>query len=391
MIQEHLLTSQVDSILSSLERVGFQRTAFEWVKVDGSFAGLVSGTVPALFHSESAAYFAFAQVPTEWLARHHVRTRSKGGEHWIQFAPGSETPSEVHRELRWEEVLTFISQWGTYVQREMRAGLGVVELIPPEHLMDHAQEQSRTLQERQAVRANFLQRLYTAAAGSTAAAIPWQQISSELGISDDEAQNVISYLCSLGDAQRVSMAYLSITQQGMKTAEDGMIAATAKSPGPLPDVPPELQDSLAGFRKDHPEGRPTAFVMMKFGTGRAHKEITEAIRQALQPYGIAALRADDRQYHDDLFANILTYIYGCTFGIAVFERVEGEDFNPNVSLEVGYLMGLRKSVCLLKDRTLRTLPTDLTGKLYRQFDVHDPHGTIPIELNRWLADKGFVG
>src|SRR3990172_35156 len=90
------------------------------------------------------------------------------------------------------------------------------------------------------------------------------------------------------------------------------------------------------------------------------------------------------------FPNILTYIYGCEFGIAVFERIESDEFNPNVSLEVGYMLALRKPVCLLKDRTLEILQADLVGKIYRVFDPQDPVGTIQDELSQWLRDKEIV-
>ncbi len=114
-----------------------------------------------------------------------------------------------------------------------------------------------------------------------------------------------------------------------------------------------------------------------------------AIRATLNRARILGVRADDKQYHDDLFANVLTYVYGCSFAIAVFERLEKEEFNPNVALEVGYMFALRKQVCLLKDRTLSTLHADLVGKLYREFDPQDPAGTIPEALSRWLKDKGL--
>ena len=90
------------------------------------------------------------------------------------------------------------------------------------------------------------------------------------------------------------------------------------------------------------------------------------------------------------FPNILTYIYGCEFGIAVFERIETDEFNPNVSLEVGYMLALRKSVRLLKDKTLETLHTDLVGKLYRPFDPQDISDTVSKELMKWLSDKDIV-
>jgi hypothetical protein len=155
----------------------------------------------------------------------------------------------------------------------------------------------------------------------------------------------------------------------------------------MPAVPPSITESLRRFRKDYDSKTKKAFVMMQFGSTPAHLELFESIRSALANKKIVALRADSKHYHDDLFPNVLTYIYGCDFGIAVFERIEQEAFNPNVSLEVGYMFGLSKPVCLLKDRTLRTLHTDLVGKLYRQFDPQDPAGTIPQQLEAWLKDK----
>lgn len=164
---------------------------------------------------------------------------------------------------------------------------------------------------------------------------------------------------------------------------------------PTPDVivarpPVEITESLARFRQDFPDPNRLAFVMMQFGSTTAHKKILAGIRNALEPHGMTALRADDKEYHDDLYFNILTYIYGVRFGIAVFERIQEDNFNPNVSLEVGYMLGLRKSVCFLKDKTLKTLHTDLVGKLYRSFDPLDPETSIPTELFAWMDQKGFI-
>jgi hypothetical protein len=155
-------------------------------------------------------------------------------------------------------------------------------------------------------------------------------------------------------------------------------------------VPPEIQQSIQDFRLDHPDSRKVAFVMMKYGTTAAHQNIVNGIKQALDPYGITAIRADEKDYHADLYPNILTYLYGCGFGIAVFERIEQDDFNPNVSLEVGYMLALGKKVCLLKDQTLRTLHTDLVSKLYKQFDPQDPLTSIPPVLERWMKDWHII-
>ena len=154
--------------------------------------------------------------------------------------------------------------------------------------------------------------------------------------------------------------------------------------------PVEIQESLERFKSEYPETNRAAFIMMQFGVTRAHLAIVDAIQKSLSSFGIVGVRADGKDYHDDLFYNVLTYIYGCGFGVAVFERIEAEVFNPNVSLEVGYMLALRKPVCLLKDRTLRGLHTDVVGRLYKSFDPQDPLGTIPDEISHWLADRKIV-
>lgn len=151
--------------------------------------------------------------------------------------------------------------------------------------------------------------------------------------------------------------------------------------------PSEIAESISRFFKDHPDYNKNAFIMMRFGETKAHESITNSIISTLNNYDIKALRADDKEYHDDLYFNILTYIYGCRFGVAVFERLESDSFNPNVSLEVGYMLALKKPVCFLKDKTLKTLQTDLIGKLYRSFDSQDPQKTISTNLEKWLKDK----
>ena len=77
-------------------------------------------------------------------------------------------------------------------------------------------------------------------------------------------------------------------------------------------------------------------------------------------------------------------------GIAVFERIESDDFNPNVSLEVDYMMATGRPVCLLKDKTLRALPSDLVGRLYKSFDAQDPNDLISTVLRQWVGDKGLA-
>lgn len=155
-------------------------------------------------------------------------------------------------------------------------------------------------------------------------------------------------------------------------------------------VPLAIHESLAEFRKDHPEIGKTGFIMMQFGATETHNVIAQTIKDTLASHGLEAVRADDKEYHSDLYNNIQTYLHGCGFGIAVFERIESDNFNPNVALEVGYMLALGKPICFLKDKTLRTLHADLIGKLYKQFDPSAPKKTIPNELNKWLGDHGLA-
>ena len=164
----------------------------------------------------------------------------------------------------------------------------------------------------------------------------------------------------------------------------------AMQDAPGPSIPVAIQESLAAFRSEYPDSRKVAFVIMQFGQTNAHEKIEQGIKQALAKHGLTALLARDKEYHDDLYPNIQTFMHGCAFGIAVFERIERDNFNPNVSLEAGYMMGLKKPVLLLKDKTLSALQTDLVGKLYKPFDPQDPVKSIGPELEKWMEDKGFI-
>lgn len=166
--------------------------------------------------------------------------------------------------------------------------------------------------------------------------------------------------------------------------------SAATTTPPPKRLPAAIQDSYQQFRSDFPEPKKVAFVMMQFSDTPAHSAIEQAIKTTLTSFGMKALLARDREYHDELYPNIQTFMHGCGFGIAVFERIESDDFNPNVSLEVGYMLGLRKPVLLLKDQTLHALQTDLVGRLYRPFDPQNPGSSIPKQIEGWLGDKNLI-
>ena len=152
---------------------------------------------------------------------------------------------------------------------------------------------------------------------------------------------------------------------------------------------PEIAKEIEAFNAEY-KGKKTAFIIMQFSNTIAHNNIVSAIKETLKTHNIIGLRADDKEYSDDLFANIKTYMHCCDFGIGIFERILEDNFNPNVSIEVGYMMGLKKNVCLLKDQTLKNLPTDLMGKLYKSFDPQAIANTLPVQLEKWIKDKEII-
>ena len=155
-------------------------------------------------------------------------------------------------------------------------------------------------------------------------------------------------------------------------------------------APVEIQESLQKFRSDHPDSSKNAFIMMQFTDDNSHNQILRSIENLLSNHGLKGLRADHKDYHTDLYFNILTYIYGCSFGIAVFDRISSDDFNPNVSFELGYSLAINKPVCILKDDTHKALQTDLLGKLYKSFSVQNIDGTISKQLLKWLRDQDLI-
>lgn len=154
--------------------------------------------------------------------------------------------------------------------------------------------------------------------------------------------------------------------------------------------PPEIAMSLDRLRERYPDPKKLGFLVMRFTAAKPFERIVAVIKETVAKHGLAVVRADEAEYHADLWGNVRTHLHGCGFGIAVYERIDTEEPNANVGLEVGYLMAMNKPVLLLKDKTVKTLHSDLAGKLYKPFDPHDPEGTIPNQLTRWLEDNGIV-
>lgn len=158
---------------------------------------------------------------------------------------------------------------------------------------------------------------------------------------------------------------------------------------PLPPGYTHLGRLIKKFAKNHPRYNTNVFLMMPFEESRHNQAVTRAIKSALAEYGLLGLRVDDREYASTLWDNICIYALGCKYGVAVFERTRSANFNPNVAIELGFALGRNKKVLILKDRRIRSLPSDIVGRLYRQFDPLRLGASIRRQVGAWAKNLGL--
>lgn len=145
-----------------------------------------------------------------------------------------------------------------------------------------------------------------------------------------------------------------------------------------------LEPHLRQFLAAHPDPQRNVFVMMRFMESSQLDAIFGAIKSALAVRGFHAVRADDRDYTGELWSNIEVYMACSMYGVAVFEDIEKRDFNPNVSLELGYMLAKRRRCLILKEKRLPDLPADVVHRLYRPFDMFQIEASVSREVGRWV-------
>lgn len=132
------------------------------------------------------------------------------------------------------------------------------------------------------------------------------------------------------------------------------------------------------------------FFMARFRATEYHQEISDAVEHLLESYGLEFVRADDPNWATEtLWDRVRFCIEASRSGIAVFETIDETDINPNVSLELGYMMALGRPCLLLKEKRLKALPSDLCGHLYKEFDSRDISRSVGIRVQEWLQEIGF--
>lgn len=151
----------------------------------------------------------------------------------------------------------------------------------------------------------------------------------------------------------------------------------------LPEGYQHLERPMIEFVEKYSHISRNVFIMMPFslpGSGKIYK----AIADTLNAYGLEPIRADKKSFTNFIWSNIVTQIIGCSYGVAVYEPMGDILFNPNVSIEAGFMLALDKPVLFLANQSLNRLPVDFTGHIYKTFSPYKLKETINTAIRDWV-------
>ncbi len=75
----------------------------------------------------------------------------------------------------------------------------------------------------------------------------------------------------------------------------------------------------------------------------------------------------------------------CKYGIIVFEDLDRGNINPNISIELGYMLAKEKTCLVLKEKLMSKLPTDIGGLIYHGFNIKQLK-TLKNEISKWIEN-----
>ena len=119
------------------------------------------------------------------------------------------------------------------------------------------------------------------------------------------------------------------------------------------------------------------------------KRAIAVAREVLAAYSLKLHLASDAVFDDDLLGNVGAYMWACRYGMAIVEDRVSRGLNSNAIIEVGGMILTGRRCVILKDRTAPSLPTDLSGQIYRDVDL-DRSESIQRALEGWAgSDLGL--
>src|ERR1043165_8609615 len=151
----------------------------------------------------------------------------------------------------------------------------------------------------------------------------------------------------------------------------------------FPDDP--LAHMRSTFEKDMDRN---VFVIMRYAPTSPFVKIENTIKETLQRFGLKAVLARDVILHQQIWNHIRFCMEHSRYAIVVFENILQPDFNPNITLELGYMLALKRPCLILKDDSMDKLHTDIIGHLYTPFNVHKVKETVGGAIEKWLMRLG---
>jgi hypothetical protein len=140
--------------------------------------------------------------------------------------------------------------------------------------------------------------------------------------------------------------------------------------------------AVEAFKADHP--RRAILLLMRFDESPLLQSLREAIQAVADRLGYDVIRADDRDYTGELWANVDLCVRNTDLVIALLEDVERRDCDANVMVEVGYVLALSRPCLLLTERRIAKIPAVLRHRVMSSFDAYDPT-TVERAVERWMT------
>lgn len=129
-------------------------------------------------------------------------------------------------------------------------------------------------------------------------------------------------------------------------------------------------------------GHGAVFVIMPFA--KTYDKIYKYIKEYLGTKGITAIRADDYKFNRDLWPNVELYLECCKMAIVLFPYDDSK-FNPNVALELGYMLSKGGKICLLKENQVKMF-SDVSSIMYNTYKERSYKRDISKALDTWIAN-----
>ena len=157
-------------------------------------------------------------------------------------------------------------------------------------------------------------------------------------------------------------------------------------------APPRWQVGIRRLHERYPF-ETNVFCMTRFPSeGDTPDPVKCAIaiaREVLAEYELHLHLASDAVFDDDLLGNVGAYMWACRYGMAIIEDRALRGLNSNAIIEVGGMILTGRRCVILKDRTAPSLPTDLSGQIYRHVDLDRPE-SVRLALEDWAgSDLGI--